>query len=147
MPRVKPSDFDHIADYICEEYSRRKKDRKHLDHVIGEIDRQVSMRPDRSHKMKVGENGLPTAQLDPDKAWLPEIELPLQAEALEILTSDARSMLFPDSGTWFEARAALTDEYLERADFDAIIAGDLNEVPSKITQDNADKLAAGLLNT
>ena len=145
-PKVRQSDWDHICDYIYAEVERRKKDRKHLDHVIKEIDRQVSMRPDKSHKMKMSEAGTPTAILDPQKAWLPEIELPLQAEALEILTSDARSMMFPDSGVWFMANAALTDEYLERADFESIIAGDENDVPSRITQDNANKLAAGLLN-
>ncbi len=144
--KAQPKDLDHIAEYIVEEVARRKKDRKHLDHMIKEIDRQVSMKPNLDHKMKIGSTGLPTTVRDPSKAWLPEIELPLQAEALETLVSDVRSMEFPDSGTWFKANSALTDKYLDRVDFTSIIAGDENEVPTKINQDNADKIVSGLLN-
>lgn len=145
MPRkISEKDFDHIAEYIKEEFDRRKRDRKHLDHAIKEIDRQIEMRPDTSHKM-VFEGGRNTGRPDPSKAWMPEVELPLQAEALETLNSDVRSMMFPDSGSWFKAHAALTDEYLARADFTSMIAGDQNDLPTKITQDNADKLVIGQL--
>lgn len=142
--KISEKDFDYVAEYIKEEYDRRKKDRNHLDHAIKEIDRQIEMRPDTSHKM-LFISGRNSGQPDPNKAWMPEVELPLQAEALETLTSDARSMMFPDAGPWFSAHAAMTDEYLDRADFTSMIAGDENEVPTQISQDNADKLVAGQL--
>jgi len=137
--RFDRRDFKVIAEYVYEERVRRKGKRKDLEQIWKEIDRQIDMRPDRSHKLSG--NGLP----DPRKAWLPEVELPLQAEALETLVADTRGMEFPDSGPWYEARAALTDEYLERADLSSVVTGDQNEVPSLITQDNADKLVAGVV--
>ncbi len=51
----------------------------------------------------------------------------------------------PKGVDWFSAHVALTDDYLERVDYQALIAGDENDVPSKVTQDNADKLVQGLL--
>lgn len=145
MPKISEKDFDYIAEYVKEEYDRRKRDRKHLDHAIKEIDRQIEMRPDTSHKNRFDGNGRNTGQIDPTKSWMPEIELPLQAEALEVLTSDCRAMIFPDNGPWFAGHAAMTDEYLDRVDFTSMIAGDENEVPTLINQDNADKLIYGLL--
>ena len=144
MKKISEKDFDYIAEYIKEEKDRRKKARKTLEHAMKEIDRQVEMRPDNSHKMIWNEGGN-TGRPDPAKAWMPEIELPLQAEALETLCSDARMMIFPDNGPWFSGHSALTDEYLERADMANIIAGDQNEVPTLINQDNADKLVYGQL--
>lgn len=132
------SDFNLIAEYIREEHSRRKKKRT-LDKQWAEVDRQLRMEPDKTHKMTRG-------VLDPEKAWLPEVELPLQSQTLEVLTADARRMMFPDTGGWFEAHAALTDKYLERVDFQSFITGDENDVPSRITQDNADKMVQGVLN-
>jgi hypothetical protein len=43
--------------------------------------------------------------------------LPLQAQALEVLTADARRMMFPDSGSWFRAHAEVTDDYLREGRF------------------------------
>jgi hypothetical protein len=142
--RISERDFDKIAEYIRDEKERRKKNRKDFDHAIKEIDRQVAMRPKTSHKM-VWANGQNTGRPDPNKSWMPEIELPLQAEAREIHVADVRSMIFPESGPWFTAHSALTDKYLERVDFTSIIAGDDNEVPTVIDQDNADKLVVGQL--
>jgi len=144
--KIQKSDFEHISEFIMEEKETRGKNRKDLDRDIKEIDRQVAMTPKTDHKMIVGDDGRPTNRRDPRKAWLPEIELPLQAEALEILTSDSRALQFPDAGPWFRAHAALTDEYLRNADFQAMVTGDENEVPSEINQDNADKLVEGYIN-
>ena len=140
MRKIKQKDFDHIAEYIIEERKRRKKNRSDLEKIWKQLDRQVEMRPDISHKCFPDSN-----TRDPQKAWLPEFELPLQAEALETLMSDTREMMFPSNGTWFLAHAAVTDEYLAKADFTSIITGDENEIPSQITQDNADKLAGGFI--
>lgn len=139
MSKVMKRDFEYLGEYIHDELETRKKNRKSLDYQIKEIDRQIDMVPDVSHKL--GMDG----RRDPSLAWLPEVELPLQAEALETLTSDARSMQFPDSGPWFAAHAALTDDYLRKVDYSALLTGDEQEMPTRITQDNADKLAGGFI--
>lgn len=137
---TKP-DYPLLADYIADEWSRRKNSESRVcaERDWKEIDRQLRMSPDISHKLDA--NGRP----DRNRAWMPEMELPLQSQTLEVLTADARRMTFPDSGPWFEAHVAMTDEYLERVDFQGLVAGDENEVPSLITQDNADKLVHGIL--
>jgi hypothetical protein len=84
-------------------------------------------------------------EIDEKLAWMAETELPNQAETLEISSADARRLMLPKGVDWFAAHAALTDDYLEKADYQSMIAGDKNNVPSKITQDNADKLVQGLL--
>lgn len=131
------ADFRHFADYIVAELRRRQSRRGSLEAQWNEIDRQLAMKPDTSFKMMAG------GQLDPLKAWMPEVELPWQAGALEILVADARRMLLPDSGSWYNAHAFLTDAYLDRVDLESLVAGDENEVPSLITQDNADRLVEG----
>ena len=97
------------------------------------------MTPDRSHK--IDSQGLDVT----GRSWLPETELPWQAETLEITTADARRMEFPDSGPWFKAHGNMTDDYLRRVDLAALISGDENEVPSEITQDNVDKMIYGVM--
>jgi hypothetical protein len=132
-------DFDKLSDQINDDFATRKRKRKDLETQWEDIDRQLSMTPDCGHKMNA--NGQP----DNKKSWMPEMELPLQAQTLEILTADAARMQFPDSGPWFAAHALQTDEYLERVDFSSLIAGDENDVPTNITQDNIDKLAKGAI--
>jgi hypothetical protein len=140
MPQLRKTDFNQVADYICDELETRRTDRKDFDKEMKEIDRQLAMKPDISHKLDG--NGRPV----PDLAWLPEVELPLQSQTLEVLTADSRRMMLPDSGTWFESIAMVDDEYLSKVDFESFIPGDENEVPSLITQDNANQLVTGVLN-
>lgn len=140
--RFDARDFDYIAEFVISEYERRKQARTDREKVWDEIDRQVDMKPDTEYKYIV-KNG--TRVLDSSKAWMAEMELPLQAQALEVLTADARRMMFPDTGSWFSANAELTDDYLRNVDFQSLIKGDEAEVPSLINQDNANKLAEGFL--
>lgn len=135
--KLSKKDFNQITEYVIDEKTSRKEKRKDLEKQWTDIDRQLSMIPDKTHK------SLPNGQMDPTKAWMPEMELPLQAECLEILTADAARMQFPDSGSWFAAHAELTDEYLDKVDFASFIPGDENDVPSNVTQDNIDKLVLG----
>jgi len=139
--RFDARDFQTVAEYVKDEYSTRKQDpeRVHLEKVWKEIDRQIRMEPDIRHKLD--RNGQPIASL----AWRAELELPLQAQTLEVLTADARKLMFPDQGLWFEAHSLLSDEYLKRVDFTSLVAGDETEVPSQINQDNADRLVEGWL--
>jgi hypothetical protein len=135
-------DFNTIAEYIVDEHARRRdaKDRANKVKVWNEVDRQLRMEPDLSFKKNS------KGEFEPSKKWMPEFELPLQSQTSEVLTADARRMMFPDSGPWFSAHAAMTDKYLDRADFAALISGDESEVPSKLNQENADKLLEGWLN-
>ena len=140
--RFDKRDFDFIAEYVFDEWTSRKKRRRDREKQWEDIDRQLAMTPDVEFKYII-ENG--TRKLDTQKAWMAEMELPLQAQALEVLTADARRMMFPDSGPWFRAHSEVTDEYLDRVDFKSLIHGDELEVPSLINQDNADKLVQGFL--
>lgn len=141
--RFDARDWDYAAEYVINEWERRKAVRKDLERHWKEIDRQVEMEPDRTHKMiPDGKGGM---VIDNGKMWMSEIEPPLQAQALEVLVADARRMMFPDSGPWFQAHAEATDDYLSRVNFQSLVLGDENEVPSEINQDNADKLVEGFV--
>lgn len=137
--RFDERDWKYIADYIIDEFTRRKDDRRDREKSWKEIDRQIAMEPETGYKI------LPDGTTDAKKKWMAEMELPLQAQALEVLTADARQMMFPDSGPWFRAHAEMTDDYLEKANFKSIILGDELQVPSEINQDNCDKLVEGFL--
>src|SRR5690242_6834432 len=123
--RFDEKDLKWLADWIVGEIDRRKKadDRKEKERHWKEIDRQIAMTPENKFKL------MPDGSFDVSKAWMAEMELPLQAQALEVLTADARRMQFPDNGPWFRAHAEVTDEYLRKADFKAIIHGDESQVP------------------
>jgi len=137
--RFDARDWGYIAEYVIDEWKRRERLRADREKCWKDIDRQIAMDPELSFKR------LPNGQIDAKKKWMAEVELPLQAQALEVLTADSRRMLFPDSGAWFRAHAELTDEYLAKIDYKALILGDEAEVPSQINQDNADKLVEGFL--
>ncbi len=137
--RFDSRDFDEIAKYISEQYAERKRLRKDMEIQWKEIDRQLRMEPKVDYKK--GMNG----KMKPGMAWMPEKELPLQAQTLEILCADARRMIFPDNGPWFRAHSLVSDEYLRKVDFATMISGDENDIPSRINQDNADKLVEGIM--
>ncbi len=139
---ITPDDWSAIAEYILAEAEKRKEDRKLREQHWSDIDRQLRMEPDDAHKRFVDAEGK-VGRNDPKKQWMAAMELPLQSQTLEVLTADARRMMSPDSGPWFVGHSALTDEFLRKADFASIVAGDENDVPSQITQDAADKLAEG----
>lgn len=128
-------DRKQTATLIFDEQKRREREREDREKIWKEVDRQNAMIPRVQHKLT---NGRPDAR----KAWMAEIELPLQAQTLEVLTSDARRFMKPDSGPWFAAHAAMTDDYLENAN-KSLILGDNSEAPSNLTQDNIDKLVSG----
>jgi len=132
--RFDSRDMRDLADFIMDEYGRRKRQREPLETHWREIDRQIAMEPEKGDKL--GDRA------DRD-AWMPEMELPNQAQTLEVLTADARRLILPDNGRFFSAHVALTDEYLSRVDFQSLIAGDEAEVPSQVNQDNADKIVQG----
>lgn len=136
--RIGKRDWDRVAEFVMDIYSGRSQRRGDREKQWKEIDRQLAMTPSIRHKL------LSDGRPDVRKAWMPEMELPLQAETLEVLTADARRMMFPDAGNWFAAHAMMTDDLLERIESMALVAGDRNEVPSQIDQDNIDKIVEGV---
>lgn len=135
--RFDQRDFEFIAEFVLDEYATRKQKRSAREKHWKDIDRQIAMEPDIAFKQ------LPNGKIDARKMWMAEMELPLQAQALEVLTADSRRMMFADS--WFRAHAEMTDDYLQGVDFQSLVLGDKTEVPSVIDQDNADKLVGGYL--
>lgn len=140
--RFDERDFAYLAEYVIETREKRKQDRSDRERQWAEIDRQIAMEPDIAwkHVTKEGKR-----VVDANKAWMAELELPLQAQALEVLTADARRLQFPTSGLPFRAHGAMTDDYLGKTDYQSLVLGDENEVPSQINQDNCDKLIEGFL--
>jgi len=137
--RFDKRDFLYIGNFIVEEKGRRKNKRKDMETQWKEIDRQIAMTP--KTEFKRGKNG----EIKEGMAWMPEKELPLQAQTLETLCADARRQQFPDNGPWFRAHSLMSDEYLRRVEFQSLISGNENDVPIKINQDNADKLTEGVM--
>jgi hypothetical protein len=139
--RIDTAELPKVAQAIIDTLKQREKSRSDLEKHWAEVDRQVAMIPEKSHKMNAKGN------VDPDKVWMPEIELPLQAQTLEILTADNRRFKFPKNRNWFKARAALTDEYLARfGEAPSLFPGERGSGSRAImNQDNGDRLAEGMV--
>jgi hypothetical protein len=136
--RFDDRDWKWICEYVIEEYNRRKQARSDRERAWKEIDRQIAMEPEVDFKR------LPNGQIDDKKKWMAETELPLQAQALEVLTADARRMMFSDAGNWFKAHAETSDEFFEKASHIKIPGLEM-DMQHHINQDNADKLVEGFL--
>lgn len=137
--RFDARDWDHVAEYVVEEHRKRKNNRKDTEKQWDEIDRQLRMEPDLRFKRDKNNQEIPS------KAWMSEMELPLQAQTLEVLTADARRMMFPPNKKWFTAHAAMEDEFLRKNEGRSLLVGDESEKPSLVTQDNIDKFVEGYL--
>lgn len=141
---VEVTDYKPIADALQAEWKARKKRREHLEKHWAEIDRQLRMEPEFSHKL--GLNG----KVDPRRKWMPEVELPLQAGALETLLADVRRLRYPASPReWFQARAALTEKYFaafQKAG-SPYLGETKREFTDEISQDDADTIVEGYVST
>lgn len=142
--KFEVKDFGKIADLVADTWADRRQceARRSEEKIWKEIDRQIDMEPDVSFKTIDGRSG---SRIDPDKAWMPEIELPLQAQTLEVLTSDARRFMFSGGEAWFKACPELTDEMLARAATIPLIAGDATGLTSQINQSNMQHLITSYL--
>src|SRR4029077_4723202 len=103
--RFGKREWDWLAEYVRDEYHRRVEARRDKERHWTEIYRQIAMKPETEFKK------LPDGSIDPKKAWLSEVELPLQAQALEVLADDASRMLFAGGESWYRAHAEVTDDY------------------------------------
>lgn len=142
--QIKEKDFPLIAESVIQAWKDRKKRRDPLEKQWDEIDRQLRMEPELSHKTDSA--GRKIKELE----WLPEVELPLQTQTLEMLTSDIRRLMFPVNRPFWQSRAALTDQYLDRynragSPFPGERAKKGEDPHSILNQDNADQLASAML--
>lgn len=134
--KISPSDLPVIAQQLYDEYMRRKDARKDLEKHWKDIDRQLRMEPETSHKRG------PQGQVIKELEWLPEIELPLQAQTLETLVADIKRFRFPKGKDWYRAHVALTEDYLEAyASVDAPFVGETGADRGPLTQDDANRIA------
>lgn len=138
------ADFGKVADFVTDTWAKRRscEARRTEEKIWKEIDRQIAMDPDIAFKTLSGKAG---SEIDINKVWMPEIELPLQAQTLEVLTSDARRFMFPGDRPWFKAHAEVSDELLAKASSLPLIAGDTTGTTSQVNQDNIDKIVTGLM--
>ena len=111
--RLRGEDWGRIADWIYHEYFQRKSDRKDHEDRWKEVDRQVAMIPARAQGNEA----------DPRYRWMPSLELPWQAETLEILNADARRLIFPPDREWFTVAADLSGDNLAKLEFDDYAQG------------------------
>lgn len=131
-------DFAKISEFVIDELRRRKARRKDREKTWKEIDRQLRMSPQVKYKQSADGSKIR------NKTWMPEMELPLQSGALEVITSDCREMMFPDVGDFFRAKAYTPLKYLEAfRDNAQLLTNDEVDPPSQITQENADDYLQG----
>lgn len=100
---LNKNDLRSISEYLQGEAEDRKGRRNDLERHWTEIDRQVAMEP-MAREVRSGEK----------KDWYPDLELPLQFNALEVIAADARRLKFPRGTDWFSCAAEISDKYLER---------------------------------
>lgn len=132
--RVTGEDMQEIAGYVLGEFDRRAQSsrRKDLERIWKEVDRQVLMRPSRN--IPRGPDGKST------NMWMPNIELPLQFNTLEVLSADARRLTMPPGNEWYRAEAQLTDEYGRRVEEEGIILGDELQKSVQVDQETANAI-------
>jgi len=136
--RFTANDKKQIAEWILEEFNRRKGHTKRLDLEAKwkVVDRQVAMTP----KLRTGGDGQA-------RDWLPNLELPNQAETLEMLNADARRLLFADDRNFFSAHARMEDEVLERILEQSRLSGESSGIgiPDQVDQEDMDAIVEGVL--
>lgn len=132
---MKPTkkDYDRVAEAVVEELAKRKAARKDREAIWKEVDRQVALTPVKEDKV------------NPSKRWVPEFELPWQADTLEVLVADTDRMLFPDTAEWFDCDVEMTDDSIARFEEEVTIAGDASETPFHVSQGNMNAVAQAAL--
>jgi len=108
--------LDKLATRIVQEARRRKANKSDAHRRWKEVDRQVNM------------NTITSSTQDGTAAvragWMPEVELGLQAETLEITQADCRRLMFPDQRDFFSVYALMEDDIVNGLVEDAgLVAG------------------------
>ena len=128
---LSSNDWILVGEWIKAELERRRGNRRDREKLWAEIDRQIDMTP-RAREVMMGE------QTD----WYPNIELPLQSQALEVTAADARRLKFPRGTEWYKSQSDVSDSYRnrwnERRETKPLI-GD-SATPVELDQETADVL-------
>ena len=127
--RIDSRDFSRIADYIKSEADERKDKRKDTEKRWAEVDQQLAMDEKLARKLR---DSRTTKYEDAD--WIPALVLPQQATSLEVLTSDCRRLMLPDTRNWFECHARMSD-----ANLAALEGADLMGVAGRAKLDTLDQ--------
>lgn len=150
--KIRKSDFDKMASFIYEEYKRRagSERRMELEAQWNDIDRQVAL------KAKAGDsrdNSSGQSGSADRRAWMSAVELPNQANALEVLTDDALRLMFPKVNTdWYAAQALIDDDEVEDIQDNFRVGGvtdvDVQEITAKmgkVDQESLDLLVHAVM--
>lgn len=131
MP-IKISSRDHkkAAEFIVDEQRRRQANRRDREKDWKEIDRQLRM------------EAVPLESKTGELEWFPAIELPLQANAREILSADMTRLIFPAEEDWYRAEAQVTDEWERRFENHETVGG---VAAGSADQDTANIIVHGAL--
>jgi hypothetical protein len=105
VPGLPKNDWILIANWIRGEKERRElaPKRRELKSIWAEIDRQVAMIP-RAKEILSGQKA----------DWIPNTELPLQFNTLEVNCADARRLKFPRGTEWYSCSSDMSEEYLAK---------------------------------
>ncbi len=132
--RLSTNDLKLIAEYIRDEKETRKSKRKELEQHWKEIDRQLEMEP-AAVEYSSGER----------QDWYPQLEEPLQANALEVVLADVRRLTFPKGTEWYQASVEMSNEYMDRWEGRREVEPLVGIIPEDLDQRGADALVKGAL--
>jgi hypothetical protein len=118
--RVSKKDLDSAAQFVMDEFGRRKRERHDREKDWKEVDRQVAMTP------LAQESRDPSA---PMGDWMPQIELPNQAWTLEVLAADSARLMFGKGEDWYTPHSMFDDDLGQRIRDASIIHGDYDGIP------------------
>lgn len=97
-----------------------------------EVDRQIAMK---------AKEIVQRDSRDQSRAWMPVMEMPYQAWALEVLAADVKRRIFPRGKHWYEVTARFDDALGERIKEASLHFGDESLVPTgRANQSTADML-------
>ena len=130
-------DWPRLCEFVRDEHATRKSRRRDMEAQWDIVDDQLAR---KAPAMVTQSGGRPE-----DEGWFRGLPLSLQNQSLEVLTSDCDRLRFPEGRNFFSAHAEMEDAVLESLDYQGIIAGDTNDVPSKVDQENLDAIVEAVL--
>lgn len=137
--RIDSRDFQKVAEFVKDEADQRQDSRKDREKRWQEVDDQLAM--DDKHIAKIR-----AKRTDNDGDWIPQMVLPHQSTALEVLSADCRRMMLPESTNWFECHADMTDESLAKLEqADLIGVEGRSVVGDNIDQEEMDAICEAVL--
>lgn len=126
--KLTKRDFDEVARSDLAELDRRKtsEDRVDLEKRWDQVDRQVSLEHVKNNDIL------------PD--WVPDLPIPNQANALEVIQADVDRLQFPDTAEFFSVHSEITEQYIDRLTNDINYLGRDIEQEARIDQEDIDAI-------